>query len=110
MTDRSEKLEVLKSLSFGQRVAEEESAELARYFVQTDQWRQLYAGKADVIYGLKGSGKSALYFSLLDHQPELKERGVLLVAGENPRGTPVFRDLIEDPPTSEQEFRYLWKV
>jgi hypothetical protein len=38
-----DKLDALKSLSFGQRVAEEEIQELARYFVQTDQWRQLYA-------------------------------------------------------------------
>ena len=108
--DKPAKLDVLKSVSFGQRVAEEEIAELARYFVQTDQWRQLYAGDADVVYGLKGAGKSALYFSLLGHEEQLRKRGVLLVAGENPRGTPVFRDLVEDPPTSEQEFRYLWKV
>ena len=60
-----DKLDALNSLSFGQRVAEEGIQELARYFVQTDQWRQLYAGDADVVYGLKGSGKSALYFSLL---------------------------------------------
>ena len=107
---KPDKLDVLKSLSFGQRVAEEEIADLARYFVQTDQWRQLYAGTADVVYGLKGSGKSALYFSLLDHKDDLRERGVVLVAGENPRGAPAFRDLVEDPPTSEQEFRYLWKL
>jgi hypothetical protein len=104
------KLEVLKALFFGERVAEEESVELGRYFVQTDQWRQLYAGQADVVYGLKGSGKSALYSSLLNHRDELEDRGIRLIAGENPRGTPVFRDLVDDPPTTEQEFRNLWKL
>lgn len=33
----------------------------------------------------------------------------MVVAAEDPRGTPVFKDLIEDPPTSENEFRSLWK-
>lgn len=105
-----DKPEALKSLSFGERVAEEESAELGRYFVQTDQWRQLYAGEADIVYGLKGAGKSALYATLLSHEDELRRRGVVLIPGENPRGTPVFKDLADDPPTSEQEFRNLWKL
>jgi len=104
------KPEVLKSLSFGERVAEEELQELNRYFVQTDQWRQLYAGAADIVYGLKGAGKSALYANLLSHADDLRARGVMLIAGENPRGAPVFKDLVDDPPTSEQEFRNLWKL
>lgn len=101
---------VLTELSFGQRVAEEEIAELSRYFVQTDQWRQLLAGEADIIYGLKGAGKSALYATLLEHEGDLNRRGIVLIAGENPRGTPVFKDLVDDPPASEQEFRNLWKL
>jgi len=104
------KADVLQSLSFGERVAEEEIQALERYFVQTDQWRQLYAGDADVVYGAKGAGKSALYANLLSHETQLKQRGVLLVAGENPRGAPVFKDLVDDPPTTEQEFRNLWKL
>jgi len=35
---------------------------------------------------------------------------VLLVAAENPRGAPAFRDLLTDPPTSEREFIGLWKL
>ena len=104
------KTELLRGLSFGQRVAEEEIAELARYFVQTDQWRQLAAGAIDVIYGLKGSGKSALYFSLLNNQSSLAENGVKLIAAENPRGTPAFKGLVNDPPSDESEFRNLWKL
>jgi hypothetical protein len=103
-------LEVLRELSFGERVAEEEVAELSRYFVQTEQWRQLFAGEVDVVYGFKGTGKSALYSTLLAHKDELLGRSVLMIAGENVRGTPVFRDLVDDPPSSEQEFRNLWKL
>lgn len=103
-------LEVLRELSFGERVAEEEVAELSKYFVQTEQWRQLFAGEVDVIYGFKGTGKSALYSTLLDRKDDLLNRSVLMIAGESVRGTPVFRDLVDDPPASEQEFRNLWKL
>lgn len=60
-----DKLSVLKQASFGERIAEEEMKELGTYFVETDQWRQLVAGKKDIVYGAKGSGKSALYSLLL---------------------------------------------
>lgn len=103
-------LEVLRELSFGERVAEEEVAELSKYFVQTEQWRQLFAGEVDVVYGFKGTGKSALYSTLLNRKDELLDRSILMTAGENVRGTPVFRDLVDDPPSNEQEFRYLWKL
>src|SRR5207237_881456 len=57
---------VLRTLNFGQRIAEDERDYLARYFVETDQWRRMYSGEVDIVYGAKGSGKSALYFLLLD--------------------------------------------
>jgi hypothetical protein len=106
----TDKRTVLASISFGQRVAEEELQELSRYFVQTEQWRRLLAGEADVVYGAKGAGKSALYATLIKHEDDLRGRGILLVSAENPRGQPVFKDLVDDPPTSEAEFRNLWKV
>jgi hypothetical protein len=112
MTDkrRSSRTEVLRSLSFGHRVAEDERDELAKYFIETDQWRRLSSGGIDVVYGAKGSGKSALYFLLLDRAKSFDRQGVILVAGENPRGTPAFQDLVADPPASEQEFIRLWKL
>ena len=57
------KRDVLAVIDFGHRVAEEESDALLGYFVETDHWRRLYAGSVDVIYGPKGSGKSAPVFS-----------------------------------------------
>ena len=104
------KQENLQSLSFGHRIAEEETGELASYFVETDQWRRILAGDIDVVYGSKGSGKSAIYAVLLQHRPRLFERNILIVGAENPRGTPAFKDLVVEPPASEAEFIGLWKL
>ena len=38
------------------------------------------------------------------------DNGIVLISGENPRGTPAFKDLVSDPPTSEPEFVGLWKL
>jgi hypothetical protein len=105
-----ERREILQGASFGERIAEQELDELAEYFVETDQWRRLYAGDVDIVYGPKGSGKSALYSLLVTKQQELFDRGILIVPAENPSGAPAFQDLAEDPPTSEAEFVGLWKI
>lgn len=106
----ADKRELLQNVTFGQRVAEDEIDALESYFVETDQWRRILTGEIDVVYGPKGSGKSAIYFLLLAHENQLFDRGIVLTAAENPRGTPAFKDLVEDPPTSEGEFRALWKL
>lgn len=100
----------LKSLSFGARVAEEETAELAKYFVETDQWNRIFRGEIDVIRGDKGAGKSAIYSLLAAKADELFDKKILLVTAERPRGATVFKDLVRDPPTSENEFIGLWKL
>jgi hypothetical protein len=105
-----DRLQLLKSISFGQRVAEEETAALAKYFVETDQWERILKGEIDVIRGEKGSGKSAIYSLLIARADELFDKGILLTTGENPRGATVFRELVSQPPTSEQEFVGLWKL
>jgi len=105
-----DKREILSMIRFGQQVAENEIDDLGTYFVETDHWRRLFAGEIDIVYGSKGSGKSALYFLLLAREDALLDRGILVAAGENPRGAPAFRDLVADPPTSEAEFMGLWKL
>lgn len=102
--------EAIQQATFGERIAEQEIDELASYFVETDQWRRLYAGDVDIVYGPKGSGKSALYSLLVTKQQELFDRGILIVAAENPTGAPAFQDVADDPPTSESEFVGVWKV
>ncbi len=104
------KRDLLRSMTFGHRVAEEETDALGTYFVETDHWDRLFNGEIDVVYGAKGAGKSALYALLLARSDKLFDRNVSLVAAENPRGAPAFRDLLTDPPTSEREFIGLWKL
>lgn len=104
------RLELLKGLSFGSQVAEDEVANLQEYFVQTEQWSRIARGDIDIVRGEKGAGKSALYLLLNKSKDDLFDRNILTVSGENPRGTTVFKDLISDPPASEREFIVLWKL
>ena len=104
------KRDLLEHLTIGRRVAEEESDELASYFVETNQWRKMLAGDVDIVFGPKGSGKSAIYATLLDRSRQLLDKQVVLVSAENPRGAPAFRDLVANPPASEAEFVSLWKL
>jgi hypothetical protein len=104
------KRDILASSTFGQRIAEDEADELVSYFVETEQWRRVIGGQVDVVYGPKGSGKSALYSLLRKKREVLRERGIFMAAGENVRGTPVFEALVADPPASEEQFRGLWKI
>ena len=105
-----DKLALLKQISFGERVAEQEMAELSTYFVETDQWNRIYRGEINVIRGEKGAGKSAIYSLLIAKTDELFDRRILLAAAEKPRGATVFKDLVADPPTSEYEFVGMWKL
>jgi hypothetical protein len=104
------RLDLLKQMSFGSQVAEEEVSALASYFVETNQWARIANGDMDIIRGEKGAGKSAIYALLITKVGDFFDRGLLLVPAENPRGATVFKDLVADPPTSEREFIVLWKL
>ena len=54
----------------------EEDLNLARYFIQSNQYRSIVKGTKDLILGRKGSGKSALYCYLI-HQ--LKNEGCITI-------------------------------
>lgn len=102
--------QVVQSISMGSRVAEEEQRDLSTYFVETENWRKVYHGEADVIFAPKGGGKSAIYSMLLAREGELFDRGILLAAAENPSGGTAFAEVENEPPTSEPEFIGLWKI
>ena len=104
------KHDVVKTVSFGQRVAEEERDDLASYFVETEHWRRVWAGDVDVVFAPKGGGKSAIYSMLVSRESDLFDRGILLAAGENPTGAPAFNEVSVEPPTSESEFVNIWKL
>jgi hypothetical protein len=100
----------LSGISFGDRVAENEAAELASYFVRTDDWAQLRNGKIDIVFGAKGAGKSALYTLLNQDAQDFESAGILLMSAEKPTGQTVFSEIKNEPPTSEAEFVGLWKI
>lgn len=102
--------EELQKIRFGERIAEEETNNLSEYFVETDDWRRVFNGDIDVVYGAKGSGKSAIYTILDANNENLFGKNILLTPAENPRGDTVFAGLSIDPPTSEAEFTRLWKL
>lgn len=54
------KNDILQECNFGSQIAEDEISKLNTYFVETEQWRQFYEGECDIVFGAKGSGKSAL--------------------------------------------------
>ncbi len=103
-------LDILRGIDFGQPVAEQELEALHSYFVETAQWQSLYTGGIDIVYGAKGSGKSALYALLSNYETQLFDRGVLLRFAENPRGATAFSDMQVAPPATELEFVNLWKL
>lgn len=79
-------------------MAEEEVDALSEYFVETENWNSVFSGKTDIVYGPKGSGKSALYYLLVFRTDELFDRRIVLIPGENPRGAPAFQNLSAAPP------------
>lgn len=104
------KIDVLRSTSFGKSIAEDEQNDLGSYFVKTEYWRKIYTGDVDIVYGQKGSGKSAIYFALMNSIKDFEKENIILIPAEKPKGAPVFRKLAESPLASEEQFQFLWKL
>lgn len=108
--DSTDKRAVIEDVTFGGRTAEEESQQLARYFVETEQWRTVWQDEVDIVFAPKGGGKSAIYSMLVSREGELFDRNVVLVPGENPTGATAFESIQIEPPTSETEFVRIWRL
>lgn len=104
------KLELLRQIRIGHRVAEDEKNELSKYFVKTSQWRKLENNEIDIVYGAKGTGKSALYALLTNNKVEFLGNKILLVPAEDPLGASVFQTLIDVNEPTENEIAYIWKL
>ena len=102
--------QVVQAIKFGSRVAEDERDDLSAYFVETENWRKVYEGDADVIFAPKGGGKSAIYSMLMSREGDFFDRGILLATAENPSGGTAFAEVETAPPTTEGEFIGLWKI
>ncbi|MDN3676287.1 hypothetical protein QWY90_03065 [Flavobacterium paronense] len=100
----------VKDLNVGSRVAEQEVEGLKNYFLKTDLWEQILDNEVDVIFGCKGSGKSAIYNYMPNYELDLIDKNIHLLLAENPRGAIAFKDLNVTPPTNEFEFKSIWKL
>ncbi|MBP7902205.1 MAG: hypothetical protein KA015_05260 [Spirochaetes bacterium] len=105
-----DKKELISNLKLGSRVAEDERNELVKYFINTNQCKEFLDGDIDIVFGLKGSGKSALYIHLLNKTNAYLTKNIYLIPAENVSGDVVFREIQNDPPTSEAKFIFLWKL
>ncbi len=106
----SDKQAILKSINIGQRIAEEEIDDLEKYFVETPQWEKLRDNSVNVVYGAKGTGKSALYGLLTKRETQFNTQGIFLTSAENVLGEPVFSSLKTGAVPSESSFKFLWKL
>ncbi|MFF5994838.1 hypothetical protein AAGS61_08745 [Lysinibacillus sp. KU-BSD001] len=101
------KIDVLKTINFGESVAEDD-AKLDAYFVETDSWKRLIEDEVDIVYGPKGSGKSALYKNLLSNESYLNDKNIVLVAAENITGAAVFQSILGTEELNESTYKHLW--
>lgn len=104
------KKELLHGITFGESIAEQEAEKLKNYFLQTEYWNLVRNGSNDIVYGAKGSGKSAIYTSITNDIDSLFDEGIIVALAENPSGNTAFSNLKNDPPTSQTEFTRLWKL
>ena len=103
-------LDVLRMVDIGSGVAEFDES-LEKYFVETETFRTLVSGRADIISGDKGTGKTALYRILKDRYTTLPElEAVEVVPAFNITGSPIFQRLVEGDPYSEAQYMTLWKA
>ncbi len=105
-----DKIELLKNINVGERVAEQETEGLNQYFLKTYLWDKVMDDSIDIVFGCKGSGKSAIYNQLSNYTYDLMGTNVILALAENPRGAIAFKDLNTTPPTEEAEFKSIWKL
>ena len=103
------KIEALQYSDFGSRVAEDDK-KLASYFVETAVWKKLLSGEIDIVRGVKGSGKSALYKQLLNQKDNFSKKNILLISAENLSGEPIFKSVLNDTTLNESEFQNLWMI
>ncbi|MCL4822123.1 MAG: hypothetical protein KJ067_23600 [Vicinamibacteria bacterium] len=102
--------EILRQLDIGKSVAEFDDS-LERYFVETEPFRALVEGRADVIAGDKGTGKTAMYRILRKRYPTIPELSTVeVITGFNISGNPVFQRLAQQPLLTESQYSTVWKA
>ena len=105
-----QKIDILKRTTVGERIAEQEKGDLNKYFIKTYLWEQIIENKIDIVFGSKGSGKSAIYNSLSSNVDDIFDKNAILILAENPRGAVAFKNLNSNPPSTNDEFKNIWKL
>lgn len=108
--DTKEKMRLLGGVDLGKQTAEDEGAQLEKYFVETQYWESVYNGETDLILAPKGGGKSAINSMLLRKKDVFLVRDILLVEGENPAGDPAFLELNNASELTKADLERIWKV
>ncbi len=67
----------LASLNMGDPSAENEESLLVNYFLERDEFRQVLQGKANIVVGRKGAGKTAIFFEVRDRLKANKSKVVV---------------------------------
>jgi hypothetical protein len=102
--------DVLRMLELGNSVAEFDES-LEQYFVENEAFHALVTGKADVIAGDKGTGKTAVYRILQKRYSAIRQLdGVEVIPGFNPTGNPIFQKLVQQQPLTEGQYAGVWKA
>ena len=102
--------EILDALNLGKSVAESDER-LDNYFVDTDAFNKLTQGRADIVAGDKGTGKTALYRTLMKrYRSNPAMRGIDIVPAFNPAGSPIFQQLLNFPTQTEGQYIAFWKT
>ena len=85
--------QILEKLYLGNPVAEFDQ-NLHRYFIRNAAFTSLVTGRADLVAGDKGTGKSAIYKYLASQYTFLEQlANVEIITGFNLKGSPVFNNL-----------------
>ncbi|WP_295998225.1 hypothetical protein [Rugamonas sp.] len=101
---------VLRALDLGNSVAEFDDS-LQKYFVENEAFFQLVNDKVDIVAGDKGTGKTALFKILQKRHSSLSQlKGVEILAGFNPAGSPVFQRLVREQQLTEAQYASVWKA
>lgn len=102
--------DTLRSIDLGSSVAEFDES-LEKYFVENEAFHALVHGKADIVAGDKGTGKTALFRILQKRYGSMDElKGVEVLAGFNPAGSPIFQRLVKEEQLSEGQYVSVWKT
>lgn len=73
----------LQKLNLGQSAAENEHDQLAKYYIQTEEFESVLRGETQVVTGRKGSGKTALFYQVRNKVRQNKQN---IVVDLNPDG------------------------